>query len=855
MDSEYDNPFDRVSCYSKLSSALSDVLAFQWLAKHQDLRQGVLFVDVDHPKLMAQKIKVIQESHQLADIIGRVEDTSLQNGVFLHSKHYIALGCDLTQPNMLEEQMKRFVDLMESKLYFVAEVSITYMAASAADDLLGWASAHPNAQFCLLEQFLPDGVDHPFAKKMIDHFRKLRTPLQSVFMYPTLDDQRCRFLRLGWSAVRAQSLWQLWSDPEQVSVKHKDTLESAEVFDEWEEFILFSSHYFILEASSNKEHGTSSAMPPILWTQEKDASVVEYPKVDGHRFSITNLGLMDSTSRIAPRRFGTIFQSDPRIGFYGGCGSKSRLKSTETYSIGVKDTAELKNHGTNATTHDLALPSEATARTCHAMATFSDGSILLTGGRTAPDKPLKESWFFTRSWSRVADLPQPLFRHCMTWVPFDKGMHLESGVLVCGGKTLDNKVSGDWLFWQASTGWREVTVRGVSPGPIFGASLVARGNGHGVVVGGLTPSGTIQPDLWEWRLHWQEKQLYLVFDRCLLQNTKILACLPRLGAQLTVCEGRMFLIGGVANHVLCKEVECLELVPQPRPPPTWSAVPIDFSIEGDRPLFVGHSAIAVGDAVVVVGGGAVCFSFGSVWNQTLFSMQAVQSHSIVVRRVEHLDGSLNPATSPNEAKVDMKPPFEREDKMINQKPAFGSNNLISTSAMAGRYRSGPMPLADSKKSTVARQTVSTRLEFDSVIHNRRPILLSGVDCGPCQKNWTLQFLREKIGDQREVVVHQATGHHMNFLEKNFVYQRKTFGAFADEIAEGSRQYLRSVAKDAPASRAANIAIDFPELGADIKLPSQLQGVTETLHSSVLRIAGQVSIWLHYDVCQTLPPQW
>ena len=848
MDSEYDNPFDRASCYSILSNALSDVLAFQWLAKQQDLSQGVLFVDVDHPKLMAQKIRVIQESPPLAEIVGKVEDISLQDGVFLHSKHYIALGCDLTQPNILEQQLKRFVNLMDSELYFVAEVSMTYVAASAADDLLGWASAHPNAQFCLLEQFLPDGVDHPFAKKMIDHFRKFRTPLQSVSKYPTLDDQKRRFLRLGWSAVRAQSLWQLWSDPEQVSVKQKNTLESAEVFDEWEEFILFSSHYFILEASSNKENGSSSAKkPPILGTQENNAPVIQYPKIDGGRFSVTDLAMMDSTSRIAPRRFGTIFQSDLRIGFYGGFGSKTRLTSTETYKIGPMEMTDVKDHETRATMHDLALPSESTARTCHAMATFSDGSTLLTGGRTAPDRPLKESWVFTGSWSRVADLPWPLFRHCMTWVSFDKGMNLESGVLVCGGKTLDNKVSGDWLFWHALTGWREVTIRGVSPGPVFGASLVATGNGHGVVIGGLTPDGTILPDLWEWRLRWQEEQLYLVFDRCLLQNTKTLDCLPRLGAQLTVCEGRLFLIGGVANHVLCKEVECLELSVQPSTPLRWSAAPIDFCIKGERPIFVGHSSIAVGDAVVVAGGGAVCFSFGSVWNQTLFSLQAVKSRSTVVRRVEHLDGSRNLAMSPNEAKVMMDLPTIQQGNMINRKPAFGPKNLVSASATAERCRSGPIALADSGKSTVARRIVSTRLEFDSVIRNRRPALLCGVDCGPCQKNWTLQYLREKIGDQREVVVHQATGHHMSFLEKNFVYQRKTFGAFADEIAKGSQQYLRSVAKDAPANRPANIAVDFPELGVDIDLPSQLQGVTENLHSSVLRIAGKVSIWLHYDV--------
>ncbi|KAL9006664.1 MAG: hypothetical protein Q9180_009751 [Flavoplaca navasiana] len=41
---------------------------------------------------------------------------------------------------------------------------------------------------------------------------------------------------------------------------------------------------------------------------------------------------------------------------------------------------------------------------------------------------------------------------------------------------------------------------------------------------------------------------------------------------------------------------------------------------GHRPLLVGHATCAAGNALVIAGGGAVCFSFGSQWNTTTWSL-------------------------------------------------------------------------------------------------------------------------------------------------------------------------------------------------------------------------------------------
>lgn len=96
--------------------------------------------------------------------------------------------------------------------------------------VLTWGTA----EFCLLEQILPDGPDHPFASTMTGHFEKLSTPIKSVTTYPTIPQQHARFRNRGWSKIRAQSLWSAWNDETFFSPDDRRKLDHIEPFDEWE---------------------------------------------------------------------------------------------------------------------------------------------------------------------------------------------------------------------------------------------------------------------------------------------------------------------------------------------------------------------------------------------------------------------------------------------------------------------------------------------------------------------------------------------------------------------------------------------------------------------------------------------
>lgn len=138
-------------------------------------------------------------------------------------------------------------------------------------------------------------------------------------------------------------------------------------------------------------------------------------------------------------------------------------------------------------------------------------------------------------------------------------------------------------------------------------------------------------------------------------------------------------------------------------------------------------------------------------------------------------------------------------------------------------------------------------DFEMIVRQSQPVILTGLDLGPCITSWTIPYLEAKIGGDRNIIVHEATDALLDFRSKNFQYAKKRFKDFIEEIATGSRQYLRSLSWENPAGRPADISVDFPDLASDFRLPPQLDVVRQNMHSSVLRISGPVTMWLHYDV--------
>ena len=121
----------------------SDPTPFQWLGQRAESCRDTIFIDVDYGDLMKNKVNIIEQTPELADLLepARKTFTRMNGRVLFAKQNYIAVGCDLGDGLALKELSQDLPWLQDSAVLFVAEVSITYMDISKADHLLEWCSS------------------------------------------------------------------------------------------------------------------------------------------------------------------------------------------------------------------------------------------------------------------------------------------------------------------------------------------------------------------------------------------------------------------------------------------------------------------------------------------------------------------------------------------------------------------------------------------------------------------------------------------------------------------------------------------------------------------------------------------
>ncbi|CAL8578501.1 tRNA methyltransferase ppm2, variant 3 [Xanthoria parietina] len=798
-----------------------DPLPFQCLSKYPEDCAGVTFVDVDFPELISKKRDIILEHSELQTLVGPIQSdgqdrlaSALQSTdsglpILIRSNRYVGVGCDLRDIARLSKALEEELQIGNCLVLCSAEVSITYMDVDAADALITWAVQYDNIRFCMLEQLLPQGQKHPFAQKMMQHFVKLGTPLRCVQKYPLLQDQEERFLRAGYHSVQARTLWQLWQDQSAVAPDLRLHLNKAEPFDEWEEFALFSSHYFILVAMK------SPTSPPSPNNQggsiPKYSKLVCQPQVWKSRsIPVTDRVVLNVLSSQAKhhRKFGAAIPfSDQTIGIHGGIGDKGRLNTTARYqNLGLEaQDAKFSNP-----------PIDIEARVCHTITALDDRRFMLAGGRTSPDKALQECWLCcSGQWKPVENLPIPLYRHGATAVAYGT---VDAGILVFGGKTTGGIVVSQWFIWREASGWEEVCSSSGELLPRFAATITSTSTRRGILLGGMTEDGILCDEVWEWTIG-QGQETDITLQLKALDSFRIA---PRFGAFLAWSPVGLLIIGGISTLLIPLEEEILRLSNEAYGKVDGStvfeptAISIDF--DGHRPLLIGHAICASRDAVLITGGGAVCFSFGSYWNMTAWTL--------------HFSAGCEPNSPVRHFAEVVVPPYNDPARELHAEDA---------------ERASPAAQSNNVAEAVQRVRIGSEADFNRLMHEGRPFVMEGLDLGECMTDWTVPELVRKISPDRLVTVHEAQGCHMNFQLKNFQYVKKPFGKFMQEVCDGSLQYLRSLNAEKAADEPARFADDFPGLSDQFHLPPQLATVARNQHSSPLRISGPVNMWLHYDV--------
>ena len=653
-------------------------------------------------------------------------------------------------------------------------------------------------KFCLLEQCTPNGDKHPFASTMLAHFRKLNSPIRAVVKYPRIEDQIQRFRDLKWNAVSAKSLWTYWNDTDYFKALERSQLNQIEQFDEWEEFALFSTHYFFLVASNQK---TTAAQPALSYLTESNL------RNETHTSTVP---VRSQIGSCPPRRYAALYRSEKTtFEFYGGTNGSRRLSSSDTFSLA----------SASRVSNLSQLPNPA-VRIFHTVTMMGSGyDCLLVGGRDGPDKPLSDSWLRQDDiWRRVDDLPYPLYRHAATSVKDRQG---RDGVLVFGGRSRKGEPSATWYLWQEHAGWKTVQCGYQRITPCFGAVLFSyRSKETGVLLGGMSDDGSIISNYLHWSLGFENGLLWISLEPQSEKDQHSSIC--RFGAQAVCSPLASYLVGGIEASGLPKSAfEVVQLdrelahsseVLECSPLPHWNGSDFD-----PQPLLIGHSAIWDGDGLVVIGGGATCFSFGNYSNTAIWRFD------------QNGHGGMAPWKLLRVEKI----PSEARQALEEQEQIMGPIEHHTTGASSGFI-------------PIKRIELRSRETFEKRVMERKPCMFEKVDMGPCVEKWTNEYLKNTIGDKRTFDIHHAQEDTMLFESKNFVIKKNTFSELIDAIASGEKRYLRSVSSH-DRYKPADFVSDFEALASDFALTDRLHIPASQVHSKVFRVSGPINMWLHYDV--------
>ena len=159
---------------------------------------------------------------------------------------------------------------------------------------------------------------------------------------------------------------------------------------------------------------------------------------------------------------------------------------------------------------------------------------------------------------------------------------------------------------------------------------------------------------------------------------------------------------------------------------------------GTRPLLIGHSITTSGRSLLIMGGGAVCFSFGTFWNRGCYTISLDEvSDSNPNASDKRLAGSLEPWRYLN---------------TVDDESNYASKVLSQPSPPG--YERPREPVA------IARRKISSPSDFAAILSAAKPepVILEGLDLGSCTNLWTNSYLLNHIGQHRNAshVLSQAS---------------------------------------------------------------------------------------------------
>lgn len=536
-----------------------DPLPFQLLA--EESKKNFQFYDFDYPELVQRKMRMIRDSPEIMEVIGK--QVNIENlsslGVCMATDSYKLVGCDLKNTSMYEKQIKELLSGLGASI-FIAEVSLAYMKPEHANPVIEILSGLSNSHFLVLEQIMPSGEQHFFAQKMLYHFNHLRSPLQCVTEYSTKDKQ-CKRFEKYFPNVTVVDLFESWQ--QLIPIEKKKLIDSVEPFDEWEEFIVFCQHYVVI-------HATNSQHKILMESIPNDDLLSQTP---------ISMELINIRSPLE-LKFPAACESQNGIYVHGG------MWQTRNDDLLLEK---------NLNFAQVKVDDKPAPRMCHTLTNLHDGRLLLVGGRTRPGTSLNDIWLFkedSKTWIELGNLDG-----------YDLNRH--NAISVGQGNALVF-ADGKFVFLSIDTvdklNIHQFSSEGYIPNLKSCGFTYHVDSNIGYIVGGIhdITEPTFNETIYEFQLDLTKKSLIIKP----ILSTKTTA---RIGCAVHFINEKLYVVGGVGETLTNKSTTIVVMNTVTK---TINSVPITDEIWQTFPVLIGFELTGS----TLVGGGAVCYSFGSIYN-------------------------------------------------------------------------------------------------------------------------------------------------------------------------------------------------------------------------------------------------
>ncbi len=763
-------------CQTVSLGAGFDTLFFVLAARDQ---HPTRFYEVDFSHVVKNKRTLIEGTPELMSLVGADAVIDQTTHEISSSRYALVCGdlCDFasTRTRLMQQGLS-----YDMPTLFLAECVFTYMSNGDSDKLIHWAASAPFPEcfFVTYEQVRPYDA---FGRTMRANLSARGSDLLGIEGYPTAAAQQQRYFTLGFKSVRVRSMLQVYLA--HLPPHERACIDSMEEFDEHEEWREKCAHYVVAVSSTLPDRSLPFAEPVSLSAMDDDLKPeVKLDPVAGGKLSWIEKQVNASGRTGELKRWGhsASVVSGDRVIVFGGYGGPARHERLNSVAVLQENVVTLPPVSGVA-------PS---ARVLHGACVLEGDKVLVHGGRSGPGTPMNDCFVLdcaAMQWKKLHIEGAPYrYRHSLTSVADG------AAALVFGGRRgwKHGEESNEiWIVSPHDMSWRCIPyVNEVKP--IARASHAACWHRGALYVhGGFSDVEGVMSDMWR-----------LVFDGGFKSCRAELVCdtfLPRFAhSALSIGEDTVLLVAG-QNNTLQNNVIVFD-----------SAVGKVQSVTKTAETWSRTQAVAVGNQVILVGGGMLCFSFGSAF------CEDAQTVLTFAKRVAPLIHRAAPA-------------------------AVEVHAVAIPRAIAQGHR------------IIQRVHNATPEQFRAIVSRQRePVLF----CGANIPRWSREDVLAAVAPNTQASIHVCESPLLDKANKNFRFEVVPFAEMMTRVEDPKEHlYFRSLGSNARKDPS-NVSECFPVLANQYLVPEFAKAVVlpETIHSSCLRFSSQdIEMWTHYDINDNL----